>query len=149
MLAYPCISIINPRGSIICYLLQIYWTLTLLETQVNNVKFMPLWNLYSSGEDGNWTTVFSWILSLQACDVFDNLTPIIYSHPLWLPVLKKGFFGVLWVIPKALPSVCLSNSSNGFANSKFPLLNPFRLMMFGIVYISWAKLAHQILASGL
>lgn len=118
------------------------------DTMANNVKFMPLWNLYSSEVDGNWTKDFSLILSLQVCDVFHGLTPIMYSHPLGLHVLEVNFFRALWVIPTVL-TVCLSNSSNDFASSKFPLLSPFWLMMFGTVYISCTKLAHQVLVSGL
>lgn len=121
MLACPCISIINPTGSIIySFITNLSNTRLAGDTMVRNAKSTPLWNLYSNREDSSWSAIFflvNFIFKI-VCDVFDCLTPIIYSHFLCLPVLEVNCFGVLWDILKALLRVCLSKSSSDFASSK-------------------------------
>lgn len=109
--------------------IQIYQTLTLLETPCQTMSSCALVEFIFQRE--RWKLIYSFLLlnlSLQVCDVFNLLTLSIHSHLLWLPILDFNFFNDLWVIPKSLLRVCLSNYSNNFASSKFPLLNFFLLI---------------------
>lgn len=85
MLAYPCISTINPTGPIIySFITNLSNTHLVGDTVPNNAQSVPLWMEFIFQWE-SWKFIYNFlflILSLQVCDVFHPLTLNIHSHHL-------------------------------------------------------------------